>query len=180
MRKIASVGGTSERSVVIVPHVLNRGRRTQVRQNGLARLIILGVLVGIFCIPRSQALAIELSVHNELRPDEPNPMLVVEEARSVESPRTRFRVTIYPGKTVKITKGNLKIMRIVRPFNRHKLKYEIVCPNETEGEGVVTLLQIHENELPGGCYVDRTGHWSRRTGLKWTDVENKDEEEKAH
>lgn len=111
--------------------------------------------------------ALELSVKNELRSDEAGSVLFIEDARSVESPKSRFQAHIQPGKTVKVTRGNLLNMMLVRPFSRHKLKYEVTCQEKANGHATVSLLDIHNNRLPEGCTVSRVGHWSRRTGLNW-------------
>lgn len=116
----------------------------------------------------SPAHAVELSIHNELREDESGSLLVIEEAKSFESPKSNYRINVYPGKTVRVTKGNVSHFVLVRPFERHKLKYEISCPQNEEGvQATVTMLDIHRGNLPAGCTVDRHGHWSRRTGIKW-------------
>lgn len=122
----------------------------------------------------SSATAVELSIRNELKDYESGNILTVEKARSFESPRSRFRVSVYPGKTVRVTKGNVAHFTLVRSFERHKLKYEVTCPEvENYDESIkatVTLLEIHQNKLPGGCEVVRHGHWSSRAGIKWNQV----------
>ncbi len=113
--------------------------------------------------------AIELSIHNEFRQDDKEgAILQIEEGRSIESPKSKFTSAVHPGKTVQVTRGNVTSFLLVWPFERHKLKYEIICPASPGGQETVTLLQIHENKLPAGCEVSRVGHWSKRAGIQWT------------
>ncbi len=131
------------------------------------------LVVCVFLAQVQGAQALELSIKNELRADEAGSVLYIEDARSIESPKSRFTASIQPGKTVKITRGNLGSVMLVRPFSRHKLKYEITCTGREELHATVTLLEIHNNTLPEGCTLSRVGHWSKRTGLNWQEKPNK-------
>ena len=113
------------------------------------------------------AAAVELSIRNDMRKDDAAPMLYIEDARSFESPKSRFRASVHPGKTVRVTKGNVSTLRVVRPFTRHKLKYDISCEEESPDKITITLMQIHNRKLPSACKVERIGHYSQRTGMHW-------------
>ena len=133
-----------------------------------AGICLLGVAVFYGGVPDCSA--IELSLHNEFRPDDRDgAILQIEEGRSVESPKSKFSSAVHPGKTIQVTRGNVTSFLVVWPFERHKLKYEVICPADKPGSATVTLVQIHDNKLPGGCEVSRMGHWSKRAGIKWTD-----------
>lgn len=123
--------------------------------------------IAFFAFYSSEASAIELVIKNDLSPNEPGSMLVIEEARSAESPGTKTRFEVAPTEAKKITGGNATYFILTRVFPAHKLKYEVTCDPAASGSARLTLLKIHNGELPAGCKVTRTGHWSKRTGMSW-------------
>ena len=56
--------------------------------------LMAAVAVFSFLVPVRSALAVELSIKNELRASEANSVLLVEDARSIESPKSRFTTSI--------------------------------------------------------------------------------------
>ena len=135
---------------------------------GLCPFISLAFLsVVVFAFFSSEAKAIELVIKNDLSPNEQGSMLVIEEARSAESPQTKTRFEVAPTEAKKITGGNATYFILTRVFPAHKLKYEVTCEPTATGSARLTLLKIHNGELPTGCKVTRTGHWSKRTGMSW-------------
>lgn len=126
-----------------------------------------------FCFLTSSAQAVELLVKNDLNPREDGDSLEIEEAVSIEAPRNKVTFKVKTDETKSITGGNVRSFMLVRVFGRHKLKYDILCPKEATGKGVVTVAKAHVNELPGDCKVVRIGHWSKRGGMNW-DVTDKE------
>ena len=106
-------------------------------------------------------------MNNDLKENDDGSNLIVEDARSVESPKTKLRFDLVPGESKRITNGNVTSFILTRVFPDHKVKYDVICAPEAKGSAVITLLKIHNNELPDGCKVTRTGHWSKRTGMNW-------------
>jgi hypothetical protein len=117
--------------------------------------------------------AVELLVQNDLNPLEDGDTLEIEEAVSIEAPRNKVTFKVKNEEKKSITGGNVRSFMLVRVFSRHKLKYDILCPKDAKGGGVVTVAKAHMNDLPGGCKVVRIGHWSKRGGMNW-DVTDKD------
>lgn len=111
--------------------------------------------------------AVELTIRNDLRDGDEGSVLFVDKARSKEAPSAKIRFKIFPGEIKHITNGNVTSFVLVRIFPRHKLKYDIACDPDAEGSATLTMLQIHNEELPKGCRMIRVGHWSRRTGTNW-------------
>ncbi len=111
--------------------------------------------------------AVELIIKNDLNPREQGSELQIDDAVSIEAPKTKVRFEVLPGEMKRITGGNVVSFVIIRKYPRHKLKYEISCP-ATEGAAVkITPLDIHNHRLPGDCRVVRQGHWSKRSGMSW-------------
>jgi hypothetical protein len=133
----------------------------------------LSLLAGIFIVAAlhlsftSSAGAIELQLRNTFKEKEPGSILMIENARSTEAPDNKIQFKIMPGDTKSITAGNVIAFTLTRVFADHKLKYEVSCPAEAKGVYKITLIDVHDEKLPGGCKVVRTGHWSKMTGMNW-------------
>ena len=129
------------------------------------------LLLAIILFSTSPAHAIILSIENDLLAEEDGNTLLVEKLVTVEAPKDKVQLKILPGKTALLSRGNVTFFWVVRPFERFKLKYEIICPphdpNAEPVKETITLRNIHENKLPGGCKVARRGHFSRFGGMKW-------------
>ena len=115
--------------------------------------------------------AVELFLENDLPEYDEGAIICIENARSVEAPKSRIDLKFHPGESKRITLGNVSTFVVVREYPRHKLKYDISCPKDQVGQATITILDIHRQKLPFGCKVHRTGHWSRRTGMNWTWIE---------
>ena len=115
----------------------------------------------------TNANAIELILKNDISKYEESKILEIENAISVEAPDTKITFKINRGEKKSIVKGNVRSFVISRLYPLHKLKYDVICPKGSKGEEEITLIQIHENQLPGGCKVVRMGHWSKLSGTNW-------------
>jgi hypothetical protein len=117
--------------------------------------------------------AVELILKNDLSKYEDSKVLEIENAISVEAPDNKITFKINRGEKKSIVKGNVRSFVICRIYPLHKLKYDVMCPRDTKGIHEINLIQIHDNQLPGGCKVVRTGHWSKQSGTNWevTDAE---------
>ncbi|HQH25856.1 MAG TPA: hypothetical protein PLP17_00555 [Oligoflexia bacterium] len=113
------------------------------------------------------AQAIELQIFNNMKEKEPGSIFMIENARSAEAPDNKIQFRVLPGETKNITGGNVIAFVLVRVFHDHKLKYDVSCPADAQGAHKITLIDVHDNKLPGGCKVERTGHWSKMTGMNW-------------
>ena len=115
------------------------------------------------------AFAIELGIKNDLNKNYDGIELSIEDATSLEAPRNRVSFKVELGEVKTITNGNVRSFFLVRKFNRHKLRYDIVCPKKITNEKrqIITVSQAHENKLPAGCKVVRIGHSSKHTGTNW-------------
>lgn len=118
------------------------------------------------CAPLS-AFAVEISVRNDLAENDDGKILEIENALSKEAPKNAIRFKILPGEEKRLTGGNVTYFILSRVFDRHKLKYEIRCDKEKTGSDVITLLKVHQGNLPDGCKIERRGHWSKRSGMNW-------------
>ncbi len=130
--------------------------------------IIFSAILGLLflCAPMS-AYSVELSVRNDLAEDDDGKILEIENALSKEAPKNAIRFKILPGEEKRLTGGNVTYFILSRVFARHKLKYEIRCDREKAGSDVLTLLKVHQENLPDGCKIERRGHWSKRSGMNW-------------
>lgn len=115
----------------------------------------------------SQAYAVELKIKNDLSKYDDGTILEIENAISVEAAGNKISFRMNRGETKAITSGNVRSFILTRVFPLHKLKYDIICPKDAKGEFLITLVQVHEGELPGGCKVARAGHWSKLSGTNW-------------
>ncbi len=111
--------------------------------------------------------AVELSVRNTLSESDDGKVLEIENAYSKEAPKNAIRFKILPGEEKKLTGGNVTYFTLARVFKKHKLKYEIRCDSNKTGQDVLTLLDVHNGEMPDGCTIERRGHWSKRSGMNW-------------
>lgn len=126
--------------------------------------LFLFISLSLVCSP---AAAVELEIFNDLRENYSGSMLMVENAISVENPSNKINFKVRPGEKKPVTRGNVTSFVLVRVFPDHKLKYEILCPADGTGSYQITILQVHNNQLPANCKVSRTGHWSKRGGMRW-------------
>jgi hypothetical protein len=132
-------------------------------------LALVFVVCAVVSVPTT-ASAIEIIIKNDLNPREQGSELEIDNAVSLEAPKTKVRFEVLPGEMKRITGGNVLSFVVIRKYPRHKLKYEISCP-ATEGEPTkVTPLDIHNQSLPGDCRVVRQGHWSKRSGMSWENL----------
>lgn len=140
----------------------------------IPRISISLIAAAFVCLVSSTpALSIELTIMNDLNIRDEGSVLQVDKAYSRESGKSPVKFEIRPGEHKRVTQGNVVSFIMTRIFPRHKLMYEIHCPKARDGQEVVTLLEIHENKLPGGCKVVRTGHRGKHSGMVWEEVENK-------
>ena len=137
--------------------------------NKIPILIIIFFLVSGLTLNSAQA--IELTIVNDIKKYEQNRILKIENAISVEAPKTKINFKINPGEEKAITKGNVRSFVISRAFSRHKIKYDILCPKDIKGKHQVNLVQIHNNKIPGGCKLARTGHRAKIGGMSWEIVD---------
>lgn len=130
----------------------------------------LALLMLILVVPINVE-AIPVTIFNDLDKEPEGKMIEVEEVETIETRRIRYRLKIYPGQDKQIARGSVIRFSLSRVFPAHKLKYEVKCP---KGDDPVTIniQEIHDNKMPGGCTLERIGHWSRRTGVNWTKVKN--------
>jgi hypothetical protein len=134
---------------------------------GLLLFAVVSMVVALHLFFASSAMAIELQLRNNFKEKEPGSILMIENARSVEAPDNKIQFKIMPGDTKNITGGNVIAFTLTRVFADHKLKYEVSCPADAKGVHKITLIDVHDDKLPGGCKVVRTGHWSKMTGMNW-------------
>ena len=125
----------------------------------------------IFIFSLNQAQAIELTIVNDLKEYEQNRTLKIENAISVEAPKRKINFKLNPGEEKAITKGNVRSFVLSRNFTRHKIKYDVLCPKNAKGKHLVNLVQIHDNKIPGGCKLTRTGHRAKIGGMSWKIVD---------
>ncbi len=121
----------------------------------------------------STSYAVELEIVNDINKYEENRVLKIENALSVESPKRKINFMLNPGDTKELTKGNVRSFTLTRVFSRHKIKYDVLCPKEAKGEFKINLNKIHDNDLPAGCRLVRTGHKAKKGGMQW-EVVNKE------
>jgi hypothetical protein len=129
-------------------------------------LFTLGLVFAMLGIT-SSASAIELIILNDLDSREEGNVLEIENALSKEAPKNSIQFGVLPGEQKKITGGNATYFILSRKFPLHKLKYEVKCDPTAEGKAVITILEVHDENLPAGCKVVRRGHWSKRSGTNW-------------
>ena len=111
--------------------------------------------------------AIELLIYNNINEHEDGSVVEIEEAESVEAPKNKVQFKVLPGDKKEITSGNVTTFIMAIDYEKHKVKYQVSCPKTATGTFTVTPVDVHNEELPGGCKVLRRGHWSKRTGMSW-------------
>jgi len=121
----------------------------------------------------STSYAVELEIVNDISKYEENRMLKIENALSIESPKRKIHFVVNPGDEKEITKGNVRSFTLTRVFPRHKIKYDVLCPKKTKGQHKINLHKIHDDQLPGGCQLVRTGHKAKKGGMQWEVVNKK-------
>lgn len=113
--------------------------------------------------------AAEVSILNNLEKQEEGTKLEVDNIHAYGIPKSKFKLTLYPGELKPLAAGSVTHFTVSRIFPTHKLKYDVECiPNEVKVE--ITLSKIHENKMGEECKLMRFGHWSKRSGLKWNEL----------
>lgn len=138
-----------------------------IKFRALKNLTILNLLCFIFCTSNCQAA--EITILNDLIKDKEGIKLEVDNITIKDLPKSKFRVTIYPGEEKLLASGSITHFTLSRVFNTHKIKYDVTCI-EGDIKSILTLSQIHENKMNGVCTLKKFGHWSKRSGLKWNDI----------
>jgi hypothetical protein len=113
--------------------------------------------------------AVPIYIFNDLETEPEGNVLEVDSVETTQSKKSRYRLKIYPGETMQISRGSVLSFSISRLYPSHKVKYEVVCPDKGE-DVTMSILEIHNNSIKGPCQLNKIGHWSRRTGLNWTQV----------
>ena len=111
--------------------------------------------------------AIELTIFNNINEHEDGSVIEIEEAESAEAPKNKVQFKVLPGDKKEITSGNVTTFIMSIAYPKHKIKYQVSCPKDAKGAKTITPVDVHNEELPGGCKVLRRGHWSKRTGMSW-------------
>jgi hypothetical protein len=115
--------------------------------------------------------AVPIYIFNDLETEPEGTVLEVESVETTQSKKSRYRLKIYPGETMQISRGSVLSFSISRLYPSHKVKYQVVCPDKGENT-TMSILEIHNNSIKGPCQLNKIGHWSRRTGLNWTQIKN--------
>lgn len=113
--------------------------------------------------------AAEISISNDLDKESEGKKLEVENIIVGNLPKSKFRLTIYPGETKLLASGSVTHFTLNRVFPTHKIKYDVMC-QDVPGTIELTLSQIHDNKMSSVCMLKKFGHWSKRSGLKWNDI----------
>ncbi len=126
----------------------------------------------LIVIPFFSTEATNLKIHNDLDKEKEGRVLEVENLVTTESPKSKFRLKIYPGDIKELVAGDVLKFSVNRIFTTHKIKYEVVCnkaSNDAQGEiqKILTFTQIHDDKIGSECRLVGYGHWSRRTGTTW-------------
>jgi hypothetical protein len=122
-------------------------------------------------LTNSVAVAVPVHIFNDLETEPEGRVLEVDSVETSTHKKRRFKLKIYPGETMQVSRGSVISFSISRIYPAHKVKYEVVCPDKGE-EVTMSILEIHNNKIKGPCQLNRIGHWSRRTGVNWTVVDN--------
>lgn len=127
------------------------------------------LFLGLLFFTTTTASAVPVHIFNDLETEPEGEVLEVDSVETVLSKKSRYKLKIYPGETMQVGRGSVLSFSLSRIYPGHKMKYEVVCPDKGE-EVIMSIHDIHNNQIKGPCKLNRIGHWSKRTGVNWTDV----------
>ncbi len=127
-------------------------------------LVVLTVLISATFVQ-----AAEVIIENDLEKQTEGTKLEVDHIKIRNLPKLKFQLTLYPGDSKVIAAGSVTRFTLSRVFPTHKIKYDVSCI-KSERSIELTLEKIHNNNMEDVCTLKKFGHWSKRSGLKWTNL----------
>jgi hypothetical protein len=140
------------------------------KSTNIWRLIVLSVLFAPCFLFATAVVGVPVNIFNDLDIEPEGRVIEVDKVETTLSKKNKYHLKIYPGDTMQVSRGSVLSFSISRLYPAHKVKYEVVCPDEGE-DVTMSILEIHNNTINGPCRLKRIGHWSRRTGVQWNEVE---------
>ena len=88
-------------------------------------------------------------------------ILEIDNILAIDVPKSKFRLTLYPGELKPLAAGSVLHFTVSRVFPTHKIKYDVECI-EKNIKLDITLSQIHANQMGPACTLKKFGHWSKK------------------